>query len=78
MENSDEILYEEPRAKELERERAKARAKRRITYDCHRARVKGDQVLCSHLDRRSLSLRSVLRGRSASVCQKCTYYDDEM
>ena len=75
-------LYDEPIATILEKMRAKAATKRRITYDCFNAICKSDRVVCKlgiklHPLRGSMPLLSVLAGRGALVCKKCRFYEEE-
>jgi len=77
-------LYEEPLATQLEAMRAEARSKRRLTFDCYNTRERGDRVICwlgimLHNDSLDcgLPLLSVLKGRSALICQKCKFYSDD-
>ena len=76
--------FEEPGGNQLELLRNKAREKRRITFDCFTAIVKGndpEKVICKRGYRlgghRTISvlLLSVLRGRASKVCQRCPDYD---
>lgn len=78
--------FKEPGSLELRRSRIQARRKRRLTYDCMGAIVKGDSVVCkfghafksiASRSREGMSILSVLRGRSSSVCQNCSDYDGE-
>lgn len=66
--------------------RIKARRKRRLTYDCMNAIVKGDVVLCKEghhfmtvgrQQKEGFPLFAVLKGRSSSVCQNCKDYNGE-
>jgi hypothetical protein len=78
---ADSNAFKNPMAAELTKNRIKARQKRRLTYDCMSAIVKGAAVLCKEghqflqIGRKpkgnGLSLLSVLNGRSSSVCQNC-------
>ena len=86
-------FFREPIASELVRMRIRARKKpniyrkkKRLTYDCMGAIVKGDNVVCRKKHRfksvgkrrkPGLSLMAVLRGMSSSVCQTCKDYDGE-
>ena len=73
-------LFDEPEASEFAKLRIEARNKRRVTYDCLNAIVDGERVKCNigrHIGRAadgSMSLVSVLSGRSSSVCQDCKDY----
>ncbi len=73
--------FTEPEASELAKRRIEARSKRRVTYDCLHAIVDGRKVSCNKGNRIGtttdghLDLVSVLRGRSAKVCQDCKNYD---
>jgi len=78
-----DFLFDEPLASQLEAMRARARAKRQIIYDCLQARVTqdGERVECrkgKRLDHSSTngskSLRTVLRGGGAAICQHCKGY----
>jgi len=70
-------FFEEPLATQMEAKRDEARRKRRITYDCFNAVVKGDKVVCAQGGFASpIPLLTVLRGRSSAICQKCPVYDD--
>ena len=79
-------LFESPRAEQLDGLREVARHKRRIVYDCFKAKVfdstDGVRVRCPHNilaphhDDGSMDLRTVLRGGGAKVCQDCPLYDD--
>lgn len=75
------FYFEEPMASQLEAMREKARARHyRITYDCFSAVVNKDKVTCKkghRLERGSMGLLSVLRGRTSKVCQTCPYYDGD-
>jgi len=83
----DSQIFRNPMAAELTNNRIKARQKRRITYDCMSAIVKGSAVLCKEghkflqigrkPKRNGLSLLSVLSGRSSSICQNCRDFDEE-
>ena len=71
-------LYEEPIAALLDEMRAKARAKRRITFDCYHATEREGHVYCKvgfklH-PRGYIALLTVLRGGSSIVCKKCKFY----
>lgn len=74
-------IFTEPQASELAKLRIEARNKRRIPYDCLHAIVDGRKVSCNKGNRIGtttdghLDLVSVLRGRSAKVCQDCKDYD---
>lgn len=84
------VLFTEPVSSDLTASRIKARQKRRLTYDCMNARVKGDRVICrdGYLfpqigcgkggEYIGLDLVGVLAGRSSSVCQGCEDYDGEV
>jgi len=92
-EKIDKKLFQEPLATRLAEMRIKARRRlnvfrkrKRLTYDCMKAIVKGDSVVCKkrhkfkmvgRRKKEGLSLLSVLRGMSSSVCQKCKDYDGE-
>lgn len=82
----DNKLFQKPVATKLVNMRIHARRKRRLTYDCMKTIVKGDSVACKkghsfkkvgRRQKEGLSLPSVLRGMSSSVCQKCKDYDEE-
>jgi hypothetical protein len=84
----DSNTFKNPMAAELIKKRIQARRKRRLTYDCMSAIVKGAVVVCKEghkflqMGRRGgqgqgLSLLSVLRGRSSGVCQNCRDFDEE-
>ena len=86
MRKADSDTFKNPMAAELIKKRIQARRKRRLTYDCMSAVVKGVVVLCKEGHRfpqvgrsqgNGLSLLSVLRGRSSSVCQNCRDFDQE-
>ena len=69
--------FEEPLASQLEAKRDEARGKRRITYDCFNAVVKGNVVACARGGfAHSIPLITVLRGMSSAVCARCPDYDD--
>ena len=74
-------IFNEPEASELAKQRIEAHKKRRITYDCLHAIVDSDKVKCNKgndigtAKDGSMDLVSVLRGRSAKVCQNCKDYD---
>lgn len=86
-------FFQEPMASQLVHLRIKARRKlnalrkkKRLTYDCLNAVVKHDSVVCrkrhkfktqGKRKKPGLSLLSVLRGMSSSVCQTCKHYDGE-
>jgi len=79
-------LFLNPMAAELTKYRIRARKKRRLTYDCMKAIVQGDIVVCKKKHRfmkvgrqikEGFPLLAVLRGRSSSVCQRCKDYDEE-
>ncbi len=63
-------------------ETKRADKKGRLTFDCFRARCRGDRVICSEgkslsvAKDSSMPLISVLSGRTASVCWKCECFDD--
>lgn len=78
-------LFEEPGATYLEERRAEARTKGRVLYDCFNAVVIDNRVFCrrEHIflssgkgKDGSLSLLSVLRGRTSRVCRNCPDFDD--
>ena len=78
--------FEEPAGSILTAARRKARSTQPITYDCMAGKVAGDRVGCSegHVlkspgrgSNGTLSLLSVLRGRSSSTCRDCNGYDGE-
>lgn len=52
-----------------------------LTFDCFKAKVKGQKVVCStgsrisHYPGGAMTLVSVLRGRTASVCDLCLEFD---
>jgi hypothetical protein len=86
----DSKMFKNPMAAELTKERIQARTKRRLTYDCMSAIVKGSAVVCKEGHRfpqvgrskgqgqdQGWGLLSVLRGRSSSVCQNCHDFDEE-
>ena len=82
----DNETFIKPMSAKLTQARIQARRKRRLTYDCMSAIVKGIVVVCKKGHRfpqvgrthaNGLSLLSVLRGRSSSVCQRCKDYDEE-
>jgi hypothetical protein len=86
MIKADSNAFKNPMAAELTKNRIQARRKRRLTYDCMSAIVKGAEVLCKEghkflaVGRRhgnGLSLLSVLSGRSSKVCQTCRDFDQE-
>lgn len=77
----DKNYFVEPIASTLEKLRAKARSKQRITYDCYSAIVKCNRVFCragytfrSNGRSRGIALLSVLRGRSSRTCRSCLDY----
>jgi hypothetical protein len=89
MIKADSNAFKNPMAAELTKNRIQARRKRRLTYDCMSAIVKGAVVVCKEghkflqMGRRGgqgqgLSLLSVLRGRSSGVCQNCHDFDQEI
>ena len=83
--------FQEPIADELTKRRIRRRItgrrrKIRLTYDCMSAIVVGDSVVCKwgHKFKRvglrgkeGMSLLSILRGMSSSVCQTCKDYNGE-
>ena len=87
IKKADRDTFKNPMAAELIKNRIQARQKRRLTYDCMSAVVKGSAVLCKEghkflaVGRKAkgtgLSLLFVLRGRSSSVCQNCRDFDEE-
>jgi hypothetical protein len=87
MAGDELFLFQEPWVSELTRRRIQARRKRRLTYDCMNATVRpGELVRCkqghqfpklAHSQVEGLGLRSVLSGRSSSICQKCKDFDQE-
>lgn len=71
----------------LAEKREEARGKRRLTYDCLNAIVKGQKVVCrkgyqfktiGKNEKGTLPLTIVLTGRSSSVCQTCPDYNPEL
>lgn len=93
MTKSGPAFFRDPMASQLVQLRIKARKKlntlkkkKRLTYDCLSAIVKGDSVLCKKKhafkkvgkrQKEGLSLLAVLRGMSSSVCQSCEDYNGE-
>ena len=82
MKVETDSYYQEPTATKLEELRAKARSKWRITYDCYNAGLQDNRVVCSKghsfLSLGSLSLLSVLRGRTSIICRGgCLDYDGD-
>ena len=83
----DRKTFKNPMAAELTKNRIQARQKRRLTYDCMSAIVKGSAVLCKEGHKflavgrkpkgNGLSLLSVLNGRSSGACQNCRDFDQE-
>jgi hypothetical protein len=70
--------FQEPLAVSLERARAEAREKRRITYDCLHCVLDDGVVNCRKKHQLgNLSLIGVLKGRSSATCQTCPNYDTE-
>ena len=75
-------LFEEPAASELDKKRETARSKWCITYDCFNAVVRDDRVVCikgyslAGKVRKSMTLLSVLAGRSAQVCKECVDWEE--
>lgn len=83
-----EEIFQEPGASKLAQMRIQSRSRRhkRITYDCMNAIVQGDIVICKkgHVFKRiggkkapGLSVLSVLKGISSSVCKSCQDCDEE-
>lgn len=74
----DESVFTEPRASELDKERAN-RCSNQLTYDCHNAVVtESHQVKCRiHKDLPRLTLLRVLRGGSAVKCHSCMDFNGE-
>lgn len=85
-----EGIFQEPAASKLAQmriqKRRNRRQHRRITYDCMNSIVQGDSIICKkgHVLKSiggrktpGLSLLSVLRGISSSVCKNCQDYDEE-
>ena len=75
-----EIIWDNLKALDkLEGRREKQRKKLGwLTYDCFYARCREDRVICHKgkcLARGDMSLLSVLRGRTASVCKSCLSFD---
>ena len=80
-------MFSQDWAEILARKRIRARRKRRLTYDCMNSTPQlGEVVRCKkghefpaigRSEMGGLSLRSVLSGRSSSVCQKCKDFDQE-
>ena len=86
MNKIGEGIFKEPAATKLTQMRIQKRRHRRLTYDCMTAIVQGDSVTCKkgHVLKSiggrktpGLSLLSVLRGISSSVCKECQDYDEE-
>jgi hypothetical protein len=86
----DSNIFKKPMAAELTNKRIQARKKRRLTYDCMGAIVKGAVVVCKEghhfmsLGRgkgggkgEGLPLLAVLRGRSSGACQRCRDFNQE-
>ena len=73
----DASLFQEPEASRLEQLRMeKRRTYTQITYDCHRARVTGDVVVCPVVKGFTPQpLRKILRGHSSQVCHKCERFE---
>lgn len=81
-----EGIFQEPNASKLAQMRIQKRRLRRITYDCMNSSIHGDIVICKegHVFKRiglkkapGLSVLSVLKGISSSVCKSCQDYDEE-
>jgi len=81
-----EGIFQEPAATKLAQMRIQKRRHRRITYDCMNSIVQGDSIICKKghvlksIGRRKtpgLSLLSVLKGISSSVCKNCQDCDEE-
>ena len=67
---------------ECEKQRKLARKRHScLTFDCFKAKVKGQKVVCStgsrisHYPGGAMTLVSVLRGRTASVCDLCLEFE---
>lgn len=82
----DSRLFQAPAANALTRLRLQTRRKRRITYDCMNAIVKGDIVVCKkgHIfkpwgrgTKPGIGVLTILRGMSSSACRNCEDYDEE-
>ena len=78
-----EYFFEEPNATNLAIMRIEARRRRRITYDCMNAIVKGDKVECKkghalgYLAKKQFDLLYALKGKTGGHCNKCKDYDEE-
>ena len=82
----DTKVFQEPMATQITALRIKARQKRRLTYDCLNAIVRNESVRCRKAHKLAsvgnrhipgMGLLSVLKGRSAQICQKCKDYNGE-
>ena len=81
-----DLFFQRSEADILTRMRIQTRRKRRITYDCMSAIVKGEIVVCKkghtfkargRSNKAGISVFSVLNGTSSAACRNCEDYDEE-
>ena len=83
-----ESWFQEPSAGQLDALREEARKKQknhRVTFDCFNSIVVGARVQCRQgkvlnskcKEDSGMPLASVLRGRTAKICQDCSNYNDK-